>query len=134
VPPILQAQLRIAMLLSKLVRRSSDLMIFICNILRIFWSICYSADTGDLTCFVSSLKKATPPKDNILAIEANRKIAKLLGVSNWNEKFFSPLICKDYERLWHDISAKFQEQNFISNFLVTGTRGIGKSLFRWYLV
>ena len=93
-----------------------------------------SADMGALSCFVQSLKQATPSKDNVLTIEANRDVAKWLGISNWNENKIVFLIRKDYERLWHDISATFQGQNLISNLIVTGTSGIGKSLFRWYLV
>ena len=93
-----------------------------------------SADMGALSCFVQSLKQATPSKDNVLTIEASRDVAKWLGISTWKENKIVLLIRKDYERLWHDISATFQEQNFISNFLVTGTSGVGKSLFRWYLV
>ncbi len=81
------------------------------------------------------MKKAIPREDGLLVIECpNEAIADQLGMT-WSDGQVRMLARDDYKNLWTKISTRFLEHAAcFRNSIVTGTSGIGKSVFRWYLV
>lgn len=83
------------------------------------------------------MKKAVPDENNVLSLDIEQHIAKSMGVHTFHSETGHALILirDDYQNLLDKMiltrKDKFQDT---SHAVVSGTAGIGKSVFRWYLV
>jgi hypothetical protein len=101
--------------------------------LRIFISAGLARD-DEVTSFFQSLKKTTLGEDGLLLFECEEVVAGELGMKTW-EGQLRMLVREEYKDLWAKISARFFEHaDCYQNSIITGTSGIGKSVFRWYVV
>ena len=94
------------------------------------------ATDNEATDFIRSLKSAIL-NDKVLRFKCDRHVARAMGLNTFDLKIGSVciLIRDEYEDLWRKISSRGQQDEMTSaNTVIVGTAGIGKSLFRWYLV
>ena len=94
------------------------------------------ATDNEATDFIRSLKSAIL-NDKVLRFNCDRRVARAMGLNTFDLKTGSVciLIRDEYEDLWRKISSRGQQDEMTSaNTVIFGTAGIGKSLFRWYLV
>jgi hypothetical protein len=101
--------------------------------LRIFISAGLVRD-DEVTSFFQSLKKATLGEHGLFLFECEEDVADELGMKTWDGQI-RMLVREEYKDLWSKISARFFLHAYChQNSVITGTSGIGKSVFRWYVV
>ena len=88
----------------------------------------------DLACVIKSLLEAEESDGGVLTLDLDPIIGFDFGIPLFREektvKFY---IREEYIRIWGLIESKYDE-NCRRKFTVTGTAGIGKSLFRFYVL
>ncbi len=90
----------------------------------------------DATLFFRLLKNAVPDENSILSLDIDKRIARMMGVNTFHcETGHAVILIRDeYVTLWEKILSMSKKQCEDTNHaVVTGTSGIGKSVFRWYL-
>jgi hypothetical protein len=89
---------------------------------------------ADYTIFMKALQEAVLVND-ILTINCSPDVCKDMGFPPSSSSSTRFLIRKDYQRLWAEILNEYAENAVVSRkSIVMGTVGIGKSLFRFYLI
>ncbi len=86
--------------------------------------------------FFQALKESEL-KDQVLSFKCSREMARGFGVNTYDVKsgLVRILVREEYIDLWLKIRDRFLQGSMTSAIsVILGTAGIGKSMFRWYLV
>ena len=88
----------------------------------------------DLGSFIKSLTNADEAEHGTLTLDIDPKIGYDFGLPLFRgETKVKFCIRQEYSRIWGSIESKFEIARK-SKFIITGTSGIGKSLFRLYIL
>ena len=85
--------------------------------------------------FFKALCSQQPDKDNVITLDLDPEICSVMQAIPMDAKN-SPrfLLRKEYYDLWKTMHSRFINDQRARQFIITGTAGIGKSLYRYFLI
>ena len=101
------------------------------HVLRIY--IFRNVDEKVLTTFIHYLVRAQEVEPSVLCLLCNRKTAMFAGLEPCSgENLVRFILRNEYNSLWKELYANYKAG--ASQAIVVGTSGIGKSMFRFYVI